>query len=79
MTDRQCNLPSASPVQPGSPGHVSTLMSAVGRSRITIERRTSNSRGTDFSRYFDGVTDVDTAILEWIVSQVPSRRRSTAC
>ncbi len=81
MSDRQCSLPSASPVQPGCAlDYVRTLVSAIERSRITVDRPRSNrGRQADFRHYFDGVADVDTAVLEWIVSQVPSRRRSKAC
>jgi hypothetical protein len=81
MSDRQCGLPSASSVQPGCAlGHVRTLVSVIERSRITIDHPSSNrDRKADFTHYFDGVTDVDTAVLEWIVSYVPSRRRSKAC
>jgi hypothetical protein len=79
MDDHQYGVPAASPDRAaGSEGHFKTLVSAIERSGI-------NAFNPQFAlavaapwapRYDDADIDIDTEILRWIVSHVPSAKRS---
>ena len=85
MDDHQYGVPAASPNRTaGSDGHFKTLVSAIERSGI-IERSRINAFASQFARAAttpvapwarSDDTDIDTEILQWIVSHVPSARRS---
>jgi hypothetical protein len=76
----------------GECDHFNALMSVIGRSGISVDSRTDRAEGVRFDGRFqiplapsasvaprarhDAQADVDTEILQWIVSHVPSRKRS---
>ena len=79
MDDHQYSVPAASSNRAaGSDGHFKTLVSAIERSGINaFTPRFALAVTTPiapWARCDD--TDIDTEILEWIVSHVPSAKRS---
>jgi hypothetical protein len=90
MDDHQYSVPAAFPDRAnGSNGNFKSLVSAIERSGITAAaaERTDDYRFDNLfapapatslaswaPRYAE--TDIDTEILQWIVSHVPSRKRS---
>jgi hypothetical protein len=72
--------------------HFNALMSVIGRSGISVDALADRAEGVRFDGRFqiphapsaslapwarhDAQADVDTEILQWIVSHVPSRKRS---
>jgi hypothetical protein len=84
MDDRQYSVPAASANRAaGSDGHFKSLVSAIERSGISAFTPQFVFAATTPSapwapRCDDGDTDIDTEILQWIVSHVPSAKRSKA-
>ncbi len=77
MDDRQYSVPAASPNRAaGSDGHFKTLVSTIERSGISAFAPQFAFAATTPWAPQGGDTDIDTEILQWIVSHVPSTRRS---
>ena len=79
MDDHQYGVPAASPNRAaGSDGHFKTLVNAIERSGINAFTPQFALAATTpiapWARSDD--TDIDTEILRWIVSHVPSAKRS---
>jgi hypothetical protein len=75
MDDHQYSVPAASPDRAaGSDGHFKTLVSAIERSGINAFNPQFALAVPWAPRCDD--TDIDTEILRWIVSHVPSAKRS---
>jgi hypothetical protein len=82
MNDRQYSVPAASPNRAaGSEGQFKTLVSAIERSGISAFSPqfalAMTTPVAPWPRQCDD-TDIDTEILEWIISHVPSAKRSKA-
>jgi hypothetical protein len=77
MDDHQYSVPAASPDRAaGSDGHFKTLVSAIERSGINaFNPRFALAVAAPWAPRCDD-TDIDTEILRWIVSHVPSAKRS---
>ena len=80
MNDRQYSVPAASPNRAaGSDGHFKTLVSAIERSGISAFTPpfafAATTPSAPWAPRCDD-TDIDTEILQWIVSHVPSAKRS---
>jgi len=77
MDDHQYSVPAASPDRAaGSDAHFKTLVSAIERSGINaFTPQFATTPVAPWPRQCDD-TDIETEILEWIVSHVPRARRS---
>jgi hypothetical protein len=77
MDDHQYGVPAASPDRAaGSDGHFKTLVSAIERSGINaFNPQFALAVTAPWAPRCDD-TDIDTEILRWIVSHVPSAKRS---
>jgi hypothetical protein len=92
MDNRQYSASVAPPARANGEGdHFNALMGVIGRSGISVDSRTDRAEGVRFDARFQipapsaslalrarhgAQADVDTEILQWIVSHVPSRKRS---
>jgi hypothetical protein len=82
MDDRQYSVPVASAKRAaGSDGHFKSLVSAIERSGISAFTPqfalAMTTPVAPWPRQCDD-TDIETEILEWIISHVPSAKRSKA-
>jgi hypothetical protein len=82
MDDHQYSVPAASPDRAaGADAHFKTLVSAIERSGINAFTpqfaRAMTTPVAPWPRQCDD-TDIETEILEWIISHVPSAKRSKA-
>jgi hypothetical protein len=77
MDDHQYGVPAASPDRAaGSEGHFKTLVSAIERSGINaFNPQFALAVAAPWAPRCDDA-DIDTEILRWIVSHVPSAKRS---
>jgi hypothetical protein len=83
MNDRQYSVAASPNRAAGSEGQFKTLVNAIERSGISAFGPQFAFAATTPSvpwapRCDDGDTDIDTEILQWIVSHVPSTKRSKA-
>jgi hypothetical protein len=76
----------------GVDDNLNAMMSAIGRSGISVDSSTDRAEGVRFDGRFEmalapstslapwarheSETDIDAEILRWIISHVPSRKRS---
>jgi len=77
MNDQQCRILEGETMPAGAIGNVRALVNAIERSGINIDR-TADDDGFAPWPFADDTRDIDTEILEWIVSHAASRRRSNA-
>jgi hypothetical protein len=75
MNDQQCRILEGQTMPAGAIGNVRALVDAIERSGINVDSTADGFAPWPFS---DDDRDIDTEILEWIVSHVASRRRSNA-
>ncbi|MBV9971326.1 MAG: hypothetical protein JO228_15190, partial [Xanthobacteraceae bacterium] len=75
MNDRQCRILEGTTLPAGAIGSVRALVDAIEQSGINIDCTAANG----FAPWPFEEGDIDTEILEWIVSHAASRRRSNAC
>jgi hypothetical protein len=79
MDDRQYSVPAASPDRAaGSDAHFKALVSAIERSGINASPQFAFATATPITPWAraNNNTDIETEILEWIISHVPRARRS---
>jgi hypothetical protein len=77
MNDQRSRIVEGETLPAGAIGNVRALVAAIERSGISFDR-TSDSDGFAPWPFNDDDRDVDTEILEWIVSHATSRR-AKAC
>jgi hypothetical protein len=78
MNDQQCRIREGETLPAGAIGNVRALVNAIERSGISFDRTRDNDDFAPWPFNDDG-RDIDTEILEWIVSHAVSRRRSNMC
>jgi hypothetical protein len=78
MNDQQCRILEGQTMPAGAIGNVRALVDAIERSGISFDCSADDDGFMSWPFTDDG-RDVDTEILEWIVSHVVSRRRSSLC
>jgi hypothetical protein len=76
MNDQQCRILEGTTMPAGAIGNVRALVNAIEQSGINFDR--SADDGFVPWPYNDDNRDIDTEILEWIVSHAVSRR-AKAC
>jgi hypothetical protein len=76
MNDQPCRIEGET-MPAGAIGDVRALVAAIERSGINFDRAADD--GFTPWPFTDDGRDIDTEILEWIVSHAASRRRSNAC
>jgi hypothetical protein len=77
MNDQQCRILEGETLPAGAIGNVRALVDAIERSGISFDRTADDAGFAPWP--FTDDRDVDTEILEWIVSHATSRRRSSMC
>jgi hypothetical protein len=77
MNDQQCRILEGETMPASAIGNVRALVTAIERSGINFDRAADDAGFTPWPFTDDG-RDIDTEILEWIVSHAASRRRSKA-
>jgi hypothetical protein len=78
MNDQQCRILQGETLPAGAIGNVRALVNAIERSGISFDRARDDDGFAPWPFNDDG-RDIDTEILEWIVSHAGSRRRSNVC
>jgi hypothetical protein len=77
MNDQQCRILEGQTIPAGAIGNVRALVTAIERSVISVDH--ADRDGFAPWPFNDDNRDIDTEILEWIVSHAASRRRAKAC
>jgi hypothetical protein len=77
MTDQQCGTFEGQTMPAGAIGNVRALVDAIERSGINVDC-TADDDGFAPWPFTDNTRDIDTEILEWIVSHA-RRRRTNVC
>jgi hypothetical protein len=78
MNDQQCRILEGQTMPAVAIGNVRALVNAIEQSRINVDC-TADSDGFAPWPFNDDNRDIDTEILEWIVSHAASRRRAKVC
>jgi hypothetical protein len=78
MNDQQCRILEGQTIPAGAIGNVRALVDAIERSVISVDRAADHDGFAPWP-FNDDNRDIDTEILEWIVSHAASRRRAKAC
>jgi hypothetical protein len=78
MNDQQFRILEAQTMPAGAIGNVRALVDAIERSGINVDC-TADDGGFAPWPFNDDGRDIDTEILEWIVSHAVRRRRTNAC
>ncbi len=77
MNDQQCRILEAQTMPAGAIGNVRALVDAIERSGISFDRSADDDGFAPWP-FNDDNRDIDTEILEWIVSHATGRR-AKAC
>jgi hypothetical protein len=77
MNDQQCRVLEGETMPAGAIGNVRALVNAIECSGINIDGTADD--GFAPWPFTDDTRDIDTEILEWIVSHAASRKRSNLC
>ncbi len=77
MTDQQFRILEGQTMPAGAIGNVRALVDAIERSGINVDCAADD--GFAPWPFNDDGRDIDTEILEWIVSHAARRRRTNAC
>ncbi len=77
MNDQQCRILERQTMPAGAIGNVRALVHAIERSGISFDRSADDDGFTPWP-FNDDNRDIDTEILEWIVSHAVGRR-AKAC
>jgi hypothetical protein len=77
MNDQQCRILDGQTMPAGAIGNVRALINAIERSGISFERNATDVGFMPWP-FEDDNLDIDTQILEWIVSHAAGRR-AKAC
>jgi hypothetical protein len=77
MNDQQCCIREGQTMPAGAIGNVRALINAIERSGISFERSAADDGFSPWP-FEDDNRDIDTQILEWIVSHAVGRR-AKAC
>jgi hypothetical protein len=77
MNDRQCRILEGQTMPAGAIGNVRALVRAIERSGISFDSSAADDGFAPWP-FNDDNRDIDTEILEWIVSHATSRR-AKAC
>ena len=78
MNDQQFRILEGRTMPAGAIGNVRALVDAIERSGINVDC-TADDGGFAPWPFNDDDRDIDTEILEWIVSHATRRRRTNAC
>jgi hypothetical protein len=78
MNDQQCRILEGQTIPAGAIGNVRALVDAIERSVISVDQAADRDGFAPWP-FNDDNRDIDTEILEWIVSHAASRRRAKMC